>query len=96
LKNGKLSPYAVFIATGADAFIPGIEGSNHEHVYTTTDILNGAVNLEGKIIAVIGSGMTGLETAELLAEQGNTVTVYEMANQIGGGAYFQNLIDVTT
>lgn len=92
----KLSPYAVFIATGADAFIPGIEGSNLEHVYTTTDILNGAVNLEGKNIAVIGSGMTGLETAELLAEQGNTVTVYEMATQIGAGAYFQNLIDVTT
>jgi len=92
----KLSPYAVFIATGADAFIPGIEGSNLEHVFTTTEILNGAVNLEGKNIAVIGSGMTGLETAELLAEQGNMVTVYEMANQIGAGAYFQNLIDVTT
>lgn len=40
--------------------------------------------------------MTGLETAELLASQGNTVTVYEMADTIGPGAYFQNLIDVTT
>ncbi|WP_462410095.1 oxidoreductase [Neobacillus sp. Marseille-QA0830] len=92
----KLAPSAVFVATGADAFIPGIDGAKRENVYTTTDILNGDVNISGKNIAVIGSGMTGLETAELLAEQGNTVNVYEMADKIGPGAYFQNLIDVTT
>jgi NADPH-dependent 2,4-dienoyl-CoA reductase/sulfur reductase-like enzyme len=51
--------------------------------------------LRDKTVAVIGSGMTGLETAELLAEQGNNVTVYEMMDTIGPGAYFQNLIDVT-
>jgi 2,4-dienoyl-CoA reductase-like NADH-dependent reductase (Old Yellow Enzyme family)/thioredoxin reductase len=92
----EINPIAVFVATGADAFIPGINGADGDNVYTTTDILNGSVTLSGKKIAVVGSGMTGLETAELLAEQGNTVTVYEMAPQIGPGAYFQNLIDVTT
>ncbi|MBY0148906.1 NAD(P)/FAD-dependent oxidoreductase [Neobacillus niacini] len=92
----ELDPYAVFIATGADAFIPGIKGAESENVYTTTDILNGKAALKDKRVAVIGSGMTGLETAELLAEQGNKVTVFEMASKIGPGAYFQNLIDVTT
>jgi 2,4-dienoyl-CoA reductase-like NADH-dependent reductase (Old Yellow Enzyme family)/thioredoxin reductase len=91
----KLDPYAVFVATGADAFIPGIPGADADHVFTTTDILNGSVKLQDKRIAVVGSGMTGLETAELLAEQGNNVTVFEMADVIGPGAYFQNLIDVT-
>ncbi|WP_052352741.1 NAD(P)/FAD-dependent oxidoreductase [Neobacillus dielmonensis] len=92
----KLDPYAVFVATGADAFVPPIKGADGEHVYTPTEILSGSVELQNKRIAVIGSGMTGLETAELLAEQGNTVTVFEMADMIGPGAYFQNLIDVTT
>jgi len=91
-----LDPYAVFVATGADAFVPPIDGAEGEHVFTTTEILNGSVNVTGQTIAVIGSGMTGLETAELLAAQGTTVKVYEMAQTIGSGAYFQNLIDVTT
>lgn len=92
----ELNPVAVFVATGADAFIPGIEGAEGENVFTPTEILDGSVELKGKRIAVVGSGMTGLETAELLAEQGNNVTVFEMADIIGPGAYFQNLIDVTT
>lgn len=91
----KLDPYAVFVATGARSLVPPIDGATGDNVYTTTEILNGSVELTGKRIAVIGSGMTGLETAELLAERGNTVSVYEMADKIGPGAYFQNLIDVT-
>jgi len=38
--------------------------------------------------------MTGIETAELLSEQGNDVTVFEMADDIGPGLFFQNLVDV--
>jgi NADPH-dependent 2,4-dienoyl-CoA reductase/sulfur reductase-like enzyme len=45
-------------------------------------------------VAVIGSGMTGIETAHLLAERGNEVSLFEMADQIGPGVYFQNLIDL--
>lgn len=89
-------PSAVIVATGADAFVPSIEGAGGEHVFTPAEILSGAVQLSGKKIAVIGSGMTGLETAELLAEQGNSVSVYEMLPAIGQGIYFQNLIDITS
>ena len=45
-------------------------------------------------MAVIGSGLTGLETAEKLAEDGNRLLVVEMLEQIGPGAYHQNLEDV--
>lgn len=38
--------------------------------------------------------MTGLETAELLIGQGNTVTIIEMAPQIAPGAYSVNVSDV--
>ncbi|MBR5093496.1 MAG: FAD-dependent oxidoreductase, partial [Oscillospiraceae bacterium] len=39
------------------------------------------------------SGMTGLETAEILNETGNRVTVIEMAPEIAPGTWFQLLDD---
>ncbi len=90
-----LSPYAVFVATGAQSIvpdsIPGIHGNN---VSTNIDVLSGKTALTYKRVAVIGSGLTGLETAHLLVEQGNTVTVIEMMEGIGGDAYWQNVSDV--
>ena len=41
----------------------------------------------GKKIAVIGGGLTGLETAEYLAAKGNEVTVIEMAPAVGTAMY---------
>ena len=64
-----------------------------DNVCTVTEILNGTVKLENKNVAVIGSGMTGLETSELLCAQGNKVTIVEMADAIAPGAYFQHVDD---
>lgn len=89
-----LDPFAIIVATGGNAIKPPIEGVNQPHVCTVTEILNGAVTLERERVAVIGSGMTGLETAEKLAENGNHVTVVEMMDQIGPGAHSQHLDDV--
>ncbi|WP_178667245.1 FAD-dependent oxidoreductase, partial [uncultured Eubacterium sp.] len=87
----EIKPEFVIIATGANAVFPkAFAGDN---VCTVTDILNGTVKLENKKVAVIGSGMTGLETSELLCEMGNKVTVLEMADSIAPGAYFQHLDD---
>ena len=47
-------------------------------------------------VAVIGSGMTGIETAEFLAEQGNRVQIFEMADEIGPGVFPQILTDCLT
>lgn len=87
-------PYAVFLATGGEAVAPRIPGADLDAVTTVTPILTGERKYAGKEIAVIGSGMTGLETAELLVEQGNTVTIIEMADKIAPGAYPVNSSDV--
>lgn len=91
----KLNPYAVFIAHGSKPVIPdSIPGIDGNAVINYADILEGKVNLQGKIAAVIGSGMTGLETACFLAENGNIVSIFEMADNIGPDLYFQYLIDI--
>lgn len=92
----KLNPYAVMIATGGAPVMPGsIPGIDAAHVYSVPQILGGEAEIKGKNAAVIGSGMAGLETAEYLAEK-NKITVVEMADNIGPGAYMQNLTDVQT
>lgn len=91
-----LSPYAVFVATGASPIVPRLPGIDKSEVYTVIDVLECKIDIKGKNVIVVGSGMTGLETAELLAVQGNKVTVVEMQNKIGPDAYLPNLIDVTT
>lgn len=89
-----LSPYAVIIATGASSVKPrSIPGVDLPNVCTTTEILDGTIQLTKRKVAVIGSGMTGLETAELLCAQGNRVTVVEMADSIAPGTWMQHIDD---
>ncbi|MBM7542325.1 FAD-dependent oxidoreductase [Amphibacillus cookii] len=93
----KLNPYAIFVAQGSTPFIPGsIPGANGEQVLKPTDILSGKIKLKDKKVGVVGSGMTGLEVAHLLAEAGNDVSIFEMEEHLGNGIYFQNLMDVMT
>ncbi len=89
-----MDPYAVLVATGGVPIVPGIPGVERENVCTVNQVLDGTVSLKGQHVAVIGSGLTGLETALKLAEDGNRVMVVEMASEIGPGAYHQNLDDV--
>ena len=70
-----------------------IKGADGANVFTTTQILDGSVKLEGKKVALIGTGMTGLETGELLAEGGNKLTFVEMADTVAPGTWFQHLDD---
>lgn len=91
----EFKPYATVCATGANAVRPKfIKGSDRENVYTTTEILDGSVILKDKSVAVIGSGMTGLETAELLTCTDNKVTVVEMADEIAPGVWHQHINDI--
>ncbi|HQP30209.1 MAG TPA: NAD(P)/FAD-dependent oxidoreductase [Deltaproteobacteria bacterium] len=89
-----LDPYAIIVATGGSAIRPPIDGADQPHVCTVTEILDGSVKLTRERVAMIGSGMTGLETAEKLCEEGNRVLVVEMMDQIGPGAHSQHLDDV--
>ncbi len=87
-------PDLVVIATGGTPIRPNaIPGIALDHVFTAPDILLGNVRLTGKKVAVIGSGLTGLETTETLNASGNDVTVIEMAKEIAPGAWFQFVDD---
>ncbi|BAH08093.1 FAD-dependent oxidoreductase [Clostridium kluyveri] len=91
----ELNPYAVFIAEGSNPIMPkSIKGIDGKNVFSTTEILTGSVKIYNKKVSVVGSGMTGLETAHLLASMGNEITIFEMAEDIGPGLFFQNLIDI--
>ncbi len=87
-------PYGIILATGGTSAKPPIPGSDKPTVCTTTDILNGKVKVTGKNVAVIGSGMTGLETSALLVEGGNKITIVEMADSVAPGLWCQHRFDV--
>ena len=89
----ELRPYAVIVATGAKPVRPrSIPGTDLPNVFTPPEIIHREKVLVNQKIVVVGSGMTGLETAEILNETGNTVTVIEMADEIAPGTWFQ-LVD---
>ncbi|MCR5207356.1 MAG: NAD(P)/FAD-dependent oxidoreductase [Eubacterium sp.] len=90
----ELDPYIVILATGGVPIRPqSIEGINGENVVTAPEILLGRKEIKDGRVAVIGSGLTGLETTEKLNELGNKVTVIEMADEIAGAAWFQFVDD---
>lgn len=79
-----LEPCGVFIACGAQPWRPPIPGATDSHVHTAEDVLLGRAEPTGQV-AVIGTGMTGLEAAEILIERGCTITLVEMLNDLGPG-----------
>lgn len=81
-----LNPCGVFVACGAEPLIPPIPGVELEHVCTAQDVLLGRTKPTGTV-AVVGSGMTGLETAEMLAMNGCKVILVEMLDTLGPGVY---------
>lgn len=86
-----MKPRAVVLACGGQPIVPGrIPGI--EKGIASFDVLRGDVKLTGKRVAVIGGGMTGLETAERLAEDGNEVIVVEMAPIVGNGIFYYNVV----
>lgn len=89
-----VNPYAVIIATGGSAIVPNIPGVEGKNVTTVTPILRGELVPKNEEILLIGSGLTGLETAHMLVESGNRVTIFEMADGIAPGAWFQQVRDI--
>lgn len=88
-------PYRVISAIGSSPVLPrSIPGLDQDFIITPPDVLSGKVTLSDRKVCVVGSGMTGIETAEYLQSLGNSIELYEMADDIGPGLFFQNLIDV--
>ena len=89
-----MEPWAVVLATGAEPVRPrSIRGVDRENVFTPPEIIHKKAVLRDADVVVAGSGLTGLETAEVLNETGNRVTVIEMAGEIAPGAWFQIIDD---
>lgn len=74
-------PYLVLLATGSAPIIPPILGVHQDFVFNAEDILI-KPDAAGDQVVVIGGGSVGVETAELLEQQGKKVTVVEMSNEI--------------
>jgi 2,4-dienoyl-CoA reductase-like NADH-dependent reductase (Old Yellow Enzyme family)/thioredoxin reductase len=74
-------PDAVIVATGAIPRKPKLPGSDNDNVVAAWQVLRGEMP-RGKKIVVIGGGSTGAETAEILAFNGNTVTVVEKLGEV--------------
>lgn len=76
-----LNPDAVICATGGTPLrinLPGIDGGN---VVDALSVLDGTANVGGRVL-VIGGGMTGVETADYMAEHNRAVTIIEMREDI--------------
>ena len=73
----EMKPYATFIATGSDEFIPPIDGIKADNVISVRDYIAQKPEITGKKVVVLGAGQTGLEAARMLAA-GNDVTVIDM------------------
>ncbi len=89
-------PDVVLVATGAQPAAPPIPGIDQPGVITAWDVLGGAE--AGPRVLVAGGGLTGLETAELLAGRGREVVVVEMLQRVGadmGGTVRWHLMNRT-
>lgn len=75
------NPYAVFVCVGAKPIIPRLPGIDRENVYTAESVLTGDVKLRDAKVVIIGAGVTGVETAEVIGKN-NKVTIIEMLPEI--------------
>lgn len=79
----KESPYLIFLATGSEPIVPAIKGIDNDNVFTAEAILEGKVSISNSKVIVVGSGNTGIETAEYLIDQGNEIGMADMLPAIG-------------
>lgn len=83
--------FAVFVATGAKATIPGSVDTDGKRIFSVEQALEVSHDVNNKNIVIVGGGMTGCETAVHYAKLGNKVTVVEMCDELAKGAYYTNI-----
>lgn len=82
----KYEPIGVFIAAGAKPVDIPIKGADSKNVYRPEDVLLNNVKLTGRV-AVVGTGLTGLEVLEKLGDEGCQLIMVEMLGDIGPGVF---------
>ena len=90
-----LNPEAVFLAGGADSFIPQIPGIDSDKVVLVNDYITGKKEVSGRVV-LVGGGLTGLEAAEMLTHSGkvSSLTIADMLPEIGMGVFNVMLRDI--
>lgn len=74
-------PDTLILATGSNPFVPPIKGAEQDFVVTAHEILLGKKEAGNKVV-VIGGGLVGAETADMLGAQCEQVSIVEMLPQI--------------
>lgn len=84
----KLDPVGVFLCAGAKPVVPKVPGVDQPNVVLATDVITGKAPVCGKVV-IIGSGLTGMETAEMISRQDDitALSLVDMVPQIGAGLY---------
>lgn len=77
----ELKPDYVIIAIGAEPINIKLPGMEKKPVYNSHEVLARKAKPEG-VVGIIGGGMVGLETSELIASYGNKVKVIEMQPEL--------------
>lgn len=81
-----LRPVGIVVACGAVPTKPAIPGIDQHHVVMAEEVLTGKAKAKGHIV-IIGSGLTGLETAGTLLEGGADVTIVERRSYTERGIF---------
>ena len=72
----------IIIATGSLPVIPRrIPGIMQENQVLANDVLSSKAIIQNQKVLVLGAGLVGVETAEMLAEQNNQVSVVDMLDK---------------
>lgn len=72
----------IILACGAKPIVPKIEGISGDNVYLAEDVLKFNTLLCDQKVMVLGAGLVGAETAEVLAGYGNSITLVDMLDKI--------------
>lgn len=82
----ELKPQVVIVATGAGPWVPPVPGVDGEKAVTAFKLLKNQESILGGNVLVVGGGMVGLETCELLMHRKRgplRITLIEMQDSIG-------------
>ncbi|HMK95255.1 MAG TPA: FAD-dependent oxidoreductase [Candidatus Limnocylindrales bacterium] len=89
LENGEKIPFEkLLIATGGKPFVPKMEGSDKDGVFTFTTLKDAQLLaakidcINAKSAVVIGAGLIGVSVAEALLKRGLKVTMVELQDKI--------------
>lgn len=72
----------MFLACGANPIVPKLPGVDLL-MYTLHSRWSGKITFPNRDVVIIGTGMTGLETAEIISKDSRSVNMIEMQSEIG-------------